>query len=781
MPNNIPVSSVNQTVNGNENIQVGGSGNLVQRISQFFQLDSEQQRAQRYRYAMLKLVKTRVAEELAQSLYNEVLLDLNMVKQPNAVERSWGLQVRVPNRPDRALPPGTSILQIFDELNGALLILGNPGAGKTTMLLDLARDTITRAEQDVSLPIPVMFNLSSWSSFKQPIAEWLEIELIARYKIPKKIAHLWIEQNELFLLLDGLDEVKVAQREACIKAINDFRNTHGFTQMVVCSRVADYEAITVRLDLHGAVLLQPLTFRQIGEYFERAGSELVTVRYALQHDTQLLELAREPLMLNIMTLAYRSVSAETMVNEQYSSIELRRRRLFDTYIQEMFDRVNRTKNEPYSREQTKRWLAWLAQKMIEHEQSEFLLERMRKSWLSTRNQRRLHTIMSNFFFIVIELILIGIGLAGALVVPTLMLGIGTDANRVVGLGISLGFNLVAILMGILRIRSRWGFTDNLALRFVLCWNNSIPWNYRRFLDYAVQHIFLRKVGSGYRFIHRLLIEHFVSVELEREGTKDAMAFVGRGFTYIQLAKYDQAITELARAIALEPRDNSTYYLLGNVYGDLKRYDDAIAAFQRAIQLNPKDAFPHIGLSHVYRDIQRYDDAITACQRAIQLDPKDAFPHIELGHIYRALQRYDEALAAYQHAIQLDPDFAVAYRSLGLLFRIMNRETDAIPLLEKLLQIDPQDSDAFLALASVHKKLGHIEESEKFAAQARALMKPDDWYNLACLESVCRNVDVAIEHLRRAAQSEKFDRDWAKRDPDFEWIRADARFKEIVEK
>jgi hypothetical protein len=39
--------------------------------------------------------------------------------------------------------------------------------------------------------------------------------------------------------------------------------------------------------------------------------------------------------------------------------------------------------------------------------------------------------------------------------------------------------------------------------------------------------------------------------------------------------------------------------------------------------------------------------------------------------------------------------------------------------------------------------------------------------------------VAIEHLRRAAQSEKFDRAYAKRDPDLEWIRDDPRFKEIL--
>ena len=49
---------------------------------------------------------------------------------------------------------------------------------------------------------------------------------------------------------------------------------------------------------------------------------------------------------------------------------------------------------------------------------------------------------------------------------------------------------------------------HLSLRLILFWNHYIPWNYARFLDYATQLIFLQKVGGGYIFIHRLLLEHF---------------------------------------------------------------------------------------------------------------------------------------------------------------------------------------------------------------------------------------------------------------------------------
>jgi predicted NACHT family NTPase len=43
------------------------------------------------------------------------------------------------------------------------MILGNPGAGKTTTMLDLAQDLVMRSQQDCDYPIPLLLNLSKSS------------------------------------------------------------------------------------------------------------------------------------------------------------------------------------------------------------------------------------------------------------------------------------------------------------------------------------------------------------------------------------------------------------------------------------------------------------------------------------------------------------------------------------------------------------------------------------------------------------------------------------------
>jgi len=49
---------------------------------------------------------------------------------------------------------------------------------------------------------------------------------------------------------------------------------------------------------------------------------------------------------------------------------------------------------------------------------------------------------------------------------------------------------------------------HMILRCLLVINGSIPWNYVKFLDYAAERILLRKVGGGYTFLHRMLLEYF---------------------------------------------------------------------------------------------------------------------------------------------------------------------------------------------------------------------------------------------------------------------------------
>ncbi len=53
---------------------------------------------------------------------------------------------------------------------------------------------------------------------------------------------------------------------------------------------------------------------------------------------------------------------------------------------------------------------------------------------------------------------------------------------------------------------------HLALGFLLwCNDKLVPIRFDKFLDYCSEMILMQKVGSGYMFIHRLLLEHFAQM------------------------------------------------------------------------------------------------------------------------------------------------------------------------------------------------------------------------------------------------------------------------------
>lgn len=431
---------VNQTVVGDHNI-IAGAGD----IKVVYELPPLEKDDRRNLVILLERVEKFWIKDFFESAVQPVrLLLLNKQTIPNAVDHPLKMMPGAAEPVSHDIPPEKSISETFDDAGRLLLILGEPGSGKTTTLRQLTRELVKSARDNPNKPVPAVFHLSSWSEKRQPIFEWMVEELRTKYYIPRRLGRTFLKSNRLVPLLDGLDEVDVAHQSPCVEAINQFVRDVGAPGLVVCCRRTDYQRLSHRLALNDAVYLKPLSPQQVDNYLIEQGEGLVALRTLLLEDTNLQTLATSPLMLDVMVAAYSDVPLEALRDDRLNTPKARTDHIFQTYINRMFD--SKAKNDaPDFREKMIYWTSLLAKNMSLHAQGIFLVERIQPSWLSSRRQL--------FAYLLGSRVAAGLMLGFVLGLPQLFTNDAPIAEAISYSGlVMLLMSMLGILAALLRLR-----------------------------------------------------------------------------------------------------------------------------------------------------------------------------------------------------------------------------------------------------------------------------------------------------------------------------------------
>jgi len=344
----------------------------------------------RERAIMLRRVRYKwISGVLEPSLAGIPYLNLGLRPCADILQSGRHVTRRLGGQPD-AFPPEATINTVFDDVGGGLLVLGAPGAGKTTMLLELARGLLARAERDLAEPIPVVFNLASWTTRRAPLDDWLASELAASYKVPRHTAAAWVRHDALTLLLDGLDEVAGTHRMECAETISAYRRSHGLVPIAVCSRVHEMENLAAKLGMDEAVEILPPAGAEIDSYISRletTGTPPPAIRAALCGDQAVPDLLRSPLMLNVIVQAHHGRAVPPWISSGLPSGD-HHQVPWAAYIQQMFEQRPLASRCRYTQEQAIGWLGWLACTLRDRDRTEFHLDRITADLLPARQVNR---------------------------------------------------------------------------------------------------------------------------------------------------------------------------------------------------------------------------------------------------------------------------------------------------------------------------------------------------------------------------------------------------------
>ena len=129
--------------------------------------------------------------------------------------------------------------------------------------------------------------------------------------------------------------------------------------------------------------------------------------------------------------------------------------------------------------------------------------------------------------------------------------------------------------------------------------------------------------------------------------------------------FDQAVRLYEESIAYDPTAEA-HTFLGWTYSFLDRYDDAIAECKKAIAVDPEFGNPYNDIGSYLIKLGQLDAAIPWLERAVhaqRYEPRH-YPHCNLGRVYRAKGMLQKAIEEFEKALAIEPEYPYAINELA---------------------------------------------------------------------------------------------------------------------
>ncbi|WP_461110592.1 HEAT repeat domain-containing protein [Streptomyces calidiresistens] len=240
---------------------------------------------------------------------------------PPGVESAYPEQAR-----QAAQRPVEPVLEVLgNERNDRLVILGDPGAGKST-LARYAALTLTcgggALPESLAGRLPVVVELRRYAQEEwreKPFEEYLDhLYDTEGMCVPRRVLAPLLASGRALVIFDGLDELfDPAIRETVAKRIAAFASRYAGTRVVVTSRVIGYRKGVLAGAGFEHYMLQDLDTDQIKEFTRcwyatacpgdpaKATALQKRVTDAVTHSRAVAELAGNPLLLTILAIIGR--------------------------------------------------------------------------------------------------------------------------------------------------------------------------------------------------------------------------------------------------------------------------------------------------------------------------------------------------------------------------------------------------------------------------------------------------------------------------------------------
>ncbi len=130
---------------------------------------------------------------------------------------------------------------VDQSLNGRVLIVGEPGGGKSTLMRTIARQSVERS-QGSTAQVPVWLDMEEWPDGTS-LEKWV-LDTLAARAVTGENAELMLQNNDLYLFLDGLDQIPTRKGQLrAFRATEEFLRRYEMCHLAMTARSDAYDAL----------------------------------------------------------------------------------------------------------------------------------------------------------------------------------------------------------------------------------------------------------------------------------------------------------------------------------------------------------------------------------------------------------------------------------------------------------------------------------------------------------------------------------------------------------
>jgi len=148
-----------------------------------------------------------------------------------------------------------------------------------------------------------------------------------------------------------------------------------------------------------------------------------------------------------------------------------------------------------------------------------------------------------------------------------------------------------------------------------------------------------------------------------------------GTTKMMVSDYAGALTDLKRAVELNPQLPDVYSYYGMALLHTGDTAGAADAFRKELAANTNDFTSNLQLGAHERQDEEWEKALKHLERALQLRPGDPGTRFQLAATHFAIGKVDQARAELEQLVKESPQFAEAHVTLATIYYRLKRKSD----------------------------------------------------------------------------------------------------------